>query len=348
MKSIADLVTDPDTDPDRRRFLELAAAGLAGAAGLAAASAGLAAGTGTRHMRDTGAAQRSGFDLPRATFNTVKADGVEVFFREAGPKHAPTVLLLHGFPSSSHMFRDLIPRLATHYRVIAPDLPGFGFTTVPAQRRYAYSFEALTRTANAFVEALGLERFALYVFDYGAPVGFRMALSHPQRISAIVSQNGNAYEEGLGPAWKPFQRYWGDASADNRKALVGALTLETTRWAYTHGVPDPDAVAPESYHLDAALLARPGNAEIQLDLFLDYASNVKLYPAFQRYLRERKPRLLAIWGRYDQLFVPAGAHAFRRDNPNAVVKLLDAGHFALETRVEQIAQEMQRFLGTTT
>ena len=280
----------------------------------------------------------------RATFHTVDADGVKVFYREAGPANAPVILLLHGFPSSSHMFRELIPRLATTYRVIAPDLPGFGFTTVPDSRRYAYSFDSLARTAEAFTEALGLKRYALYVFDYGAPVGFRLALAHPDRVTAIVSQNGNAYEEGLGEAWAPFQQYWAAPNPENRKALLSALTLETTHWAYTHGLPNPQLVAPESYHLDAALMARPGNSEIQLDLFLDYASNLKRYPAFQAYFREAKPRTLAIWGRFDQLFIPAGATAFARDNPNAVVKLLDASHFALETHVDEIAAEMHAFL----
>lgn len=338
------------TDPDRRQFLNRAAMGLTGAAVLAAgpwATAtpatkttnpkGISMSTSDPQFAKTAAA-------PRATFHTIDADGVKIFYRQAGPAHAPVVLLLHGFPASSHMFRELMPRLATNYRVIAPDLPGFGFTDVPAQRHYVYSFDSLTRTAGAFVEALGLKRYALYVFDYGAPVGFRLALAQPDRITAIVSQNGNAYEEGLGEAWAPFRRYWAAPDAENRKALLGALTLETTRWAYTHGVPDPQSVAPESYHLDSALMARPGNAEIQLDLFLDYASNLERYPAFQNYFREARPHLLAIWGKYDELFVPAGAQAFRRDNPNAIVKLLDTGHFALETHVDVIAGEMHSFL----
>lgn len=280
----------------------------------------------------------------RASLRTVQVDGVDVFYREAGAPDAPVLLLLHGFPASSHMFRELIPRLASRYRVIAPDMPGFGFTQVPSERDYTYTFETLTRTMAAFVETLGLKRYALYVFDYGAPVGFRLALAHPEQVTAIISQNGNAYEEGLGAAWGPFQRYWREPSAANRAALREALTLETTRWAYTHGVPDPRAVAPETYHLDAALMARPDRAEIQLDLFLDYASNVKLYPAFQAYFRAAKPPLLAIWGRHDELFVPAGAQAFLRDNPNASVTLLDTGHFALETHVVEIADAIDRML----
>lgn len=281
---------------------------------------------------------------PRALLHTVKVDGVHVFYREAGAPDAPVLLLLHGFPASSHMFRELIPRLAGRYRVIAPDMPGFGFTEVPSDREYTYTFEALTRTMAAFIETLGLKRYALYVFDYGAPVGFRLALAHPGQVSAIVSQNGNAYEDGLGAAWGPFQAYWREPSAANREALRDALTLETTRWAYTHGVADPRQVAPETYHLDAALMARPERAEIQLDLFLDYASNVKLYPAFQAYFRTTRPALLAIWGRHDELFVAAGAQAFRRDNPNATVELLDTGHFALETHVAEIADSVDRFL----
>jgi pimeloyl-ACP methyl ester carboxylesterase len=255
------------------------------------------------------------------------------------------VLLLHGFPTSSLMYRELIPRLASRYRVIAPDLPGFGFTEVPAERRYEYSFASLATTINAFVEKLGLKRFAIYVFDYGAPVGFRLALKHPERIAAIVSQNGNAYEEGLGEAaWNPVQKYWQQPTQANRDALRAFLTLESIRWQYTHGVPHAERVAPETWTLDAALIARPGNAEIQLDLFGDYASNVKLYPEFQRYLRETQPPLLAIWGKHDPFFVPAGAEAYRRDVPNATVTLLDAGHFALETRVDEIAAAIDALL----
>ena len=283
--------------------------------------------------------------IPPVSFRSVQADGVELFYREAGAPDAPVVLLLHGYPTSSHMFRGLIPRLAGSYRVIAPDLPGFGFTTVPAERGYHYSFDTLARTVDAFVEALGLKSYALYVFDYGAPVGFRLALAHPERVTAIVSQNGNAYEEGLGGAWDPIRKYWSEPNAANREALRGFLGLEGTKFQYLHGVADPAAVAPESYFLDDALLQRPGNAEIQLDLFLDYANNLKLYPAFQAYFRKHQPPLLAIWGRHDPFFLPPGAEAYRRDNPNAVVELLDTGHFALETHVEEIAESISRFLG---
>lgn len=287
--------------------------------------------------------------IPRATYHTVEADGVQVFYREGGPTDAPVVLLLHGFPSSSHMFRELIPRLANRYRVIAPDLPSFGFTKVPVERGYKYSFDALARTVEAFVNALGLTHYALYVFDYGAPVGYRLAVAHPERVTAIVSQNGNAYEEGLGDSWAPIRRYWSDPSAENRDVVRrNILTFEGTYYQYSEGVPNPEAIAPESYTLDAALLERPGNVEIQLDLFLDYASNVKLYPKFQEYFRTSKPPLLAIWGEHDPFFLPAGAGAYRRDNPNATVKFLDTGHFALETHVEDIAAAMHELLARAT
>jgi pimeloyl-ACP methyl ester carboxylesterase len=243
------------------------------------------------------------------------------------------------------MFRELIPRLATDYRVLAPDLPGFGFTEVPAARRYVYSFDALATTIEAFTGALHLDRYALYVFDYGAPTGFRLAMAHPDRVTAIVSQNGNAYEEGLGEAWGPITTYWAAPTTKNREALRNAiLTPEGTRWQYTHGVANPETVAPESYTLDAALLERPGNKEIQLDLFLDYASNVKLYPTFHEYFRRSKPPLLAVWGKNDPFFIPAGAEAFRKDLPHSTVQFLDTGHFATETHVLDIATAMKNFL----
>ena len=279
----------------------------------------------------------------------IDADGVRVFYRAAGDPTAPVLLLLHGFPASSFMFRDLIPRLASHYRVIAPDLPGFGFTEVPAKRQYAYSFDGLASTLEAFTKALRLDRYALYVFDYGAPAGFRLAMRHPDRVTAIVSQNGNAYEEGLGDAWGPIRQYWASPTAENREVLrKNILTLEGTRWQYTHGVANPESVPPESYTLDAALLERPGNKDIQLDLFLDYASNLKLYPRFHEYFRKSRPPLLAIWGRNDPFFIPAGAEAFRKDLPDATVELLDTGHFALETHAKEIAAAMQAFLKANT
>ena len=284
------------------------------------------------------------YTVSATSIRKIEADGVQVFYRMAGDPSAPVVLLLHGFPASSFMFRELIPRLADQYRVIAPDLAGFGFTEVPAQRNYKYSFDALTRTLEAFTEALKIKSYALYVFDYGAPTGFRLAMAHPERVRAIVSQNGNAYEEGLGDAWGPIRKYWAEPTAENREVIrKNVLTLEGTRWQYTHGVTIPERVAPESYTLDVALMDRPGNKEIQLDLFLDYASNVKLYPKFQEYFRKWRPPLLAIWGKNDPFFVPAGAEAFQKDLPNAQVELLDTGHFATETHVVEIAAAMKEF-----
>src|SRR5262245_25275791 len=287
----------------------------------------------------------SQFSVPRTSVHKVEADGVRVFYRAAGDSEAPVVLLLHGFPTSSFMFRELIPRLADHYRVIAPDLPGFGFTEVPAERKYAYSFDGLASTIESFTEELKIDRYAIYVFDYGAPTGLRLAMAHPERVTAIVSQNGNAYEEGLGDAWGPIRKYWAEPTPGNREAIrKNILTLEGTRWQYTHGVSDPESVPPESYTLDTALLERPGNKEIQLDLFLDYASNIALYPKFQEYFRKSKPPLLAIWGKNDPFFIRAGAEAFRKDLPNAKVQFLDTGHFAIETHVVEIAAAMKDFL----
>jgi len=284
---------------------------------------------------------------PFASIHKVEADGIRVFYRAAGEVEKPVVLLLHGFPSSSFMFRELMPRLADEYRVIAPDLPGFGFTEVPAERKYVYSFDQLAKTIDAFTVALNLKRYAIYVFDYGAPTGFRLAAAHPERVTAIVSQNANAYEEGLGDAWGPIRQYWASPTAENRAAIAKAiLNLEGTRWQYTHGVKNPESVAPESYTLDAALLERPGNKDIQLDLFLDYASNVKLYPRFQEYFRASKPPLLAICGKNDPFFIPPGAEAFRKDIPGAKVQFLDTGHFALETHGEEIASVMKEFFSS--
>ncbi len=285
--------------------------------------------------------------MPVTSVHRVEADGVHVFYRAAGDPSAPVVLLLHGFPASSFMFRELIPRLADKFRVIAPDLPGFGFTEVPDGRKYAYSFDALAGTIDAFTDVLGLNRYAIYVFDYGAPTGFRLAMRHPERVTAIVSQNGNAYEEGLSDAWAPIRKYWSEPTAENREVIrQNILTAEGTRWQYTHGVANPDSVAPESYTLDTALLERPGNKEIQLDLFLDYATNVRLYPNFQEYFRTSKPPLLAIWGKNDPFFIPAGAEAFRKDLPSAQVRFLDTGHFAIETHGPEIAAAMKEFLAT--
>ncbi len=288
----------------------------------------------------------SAASIPLTSVRRIEADGIDLFYRAAGDVEAPVVLLLHGFPSSSFMFRELIPRLADQYRVIAPDLPGFGFTEVPESRKYTYSFDALAGTIEAFTAVLGLKSYAIYVFDYGAPTGFRLAMSHPEKVTAIVSQNGNAYEDGLGDAWGPIRTYWAQPTQANRDVISqNILNFDGTRWQYTHGVANPEAVAPESYTLDAALLERPGNKEIQLNLFLDYVSNVKLYPKFQEYFRTSKPPLLAIWGKNDPFFISAGAEAFRKDIPNAQVRFLDTGHFAIETHVVEIATAMKEFLG---
>ena len=272
-------------------------------------------------------------------------DGIKIFYREAGSKTAPTILLLHGFPTSSHMFRNLIPALADRYHVVAPDLPGFGFSDAPDRKRFRYTFENLAKLIGSFTQTIGLERFAIYVFDYGAPVGLRLALAHPERITAIISQNGNAYEEGLSQGWNPIQKYWNEPTAENRAALRDFLTPEATKSQYLYGVQDTALVAPESYQLDSALLARPGNDEIQLDLFLDYASNVALYPKFQEYFRTKRPPLLAVWGNSDPFFLPPGAEAFKRDNPTAEVNFYDAGHFALETHAQEIGNAIRDFLG---
>jgi len=269
----------------------------------------------------------------------------QIFYREAGDPNQTSLLLLHGFPSSSHMFRNLIPLLSDRLHIVAPDLPGFGFSQSPPRSQFKYTFDNLATVIEAFTEVVRLQRYALYVFDYGAPVGYRLAIKHPERVTAIVSQNGNAYEEGLSDAWDPIRRYWAEPTTKNREVVRDALlTFEGTRWQYTHGVANPEMIAPESYTLDAALLERPGNKDIQLDLFLDYASNLELYPAFQQYFRDAKPPLLAIWGKHDPFFIPPGAEAYRRDNPNAVVKFLDTGHFALETHVEEIAAAIHRLM----
>jgi pimeloyl-ACP methyl ester carboxylesterase len=270
----------------------------------------------------------------------ITIDGTEIFYREAGDPAAPAVLLLHGFPTSSHMYRNLIPALADNWHVVAPDLPGFGFSAAPRVNR----FDHIAGVIERFTEELGLRRFAMMVFDYGAPVGFRLALSHPERIAAIITQNGNAYAEGLSEGFNPIQAYWQQPNAENRAALRGFLAAGTTQWQYTHGAHDAAAVAPEAYTLDQHFLDQPGNAEIQLDLFLDYQSNVALYPAIQHYLRANQPPLLAAWGRNDPFFLPPGAEAFRRDVPGADIHFVDAGHFALETKGDEIAALIRDFL----
>ena len=275
------------------------------------------------------------------TYRAANVDGFKIFYREAGAPDAPKLLLLHGFPSASHMFRNLIPLLADRFHVVAPDLPGFGNSDMPS---CGCTFDQLADTIDRFAEIVGFDRYALYVFDYGAPTGFRLAVRHPDRITAIISQNGNAYEEGLSDGWNPIRAYWQDASPANREALRAFLKPETTAWQYTHGVPDVTRVSPDGYSLDNFYLTRPGADEVQLDLFGDYKSNVALYPTFQTYFRTYKPPLLAVWGKNDPFFLPPGAEAFRRDIPDAVVRFFDTGHFALETHAEEIAAAIRDFL----
>jgi pimeloyl-ACP methyl ester carboxylesterase len=281
--------------------------------------------------------------MTKIHYASVDVDGTNIFYRYAGPKDAETILLLHGFPSAGHMFRDLIPMLSDRLRVIAPDLPGFGQSDMPARDRFSYTFDNIAEVMTRFTELVDLDRFALYVFDYGAPVGFRMALEHPESIAAIISQNGNAYLEGLSDGWNPIREYWKDPTQANRDALRAFLKPETTRWQYTQGAPDQSLVSPDGYSLDNSYLARPGADEIQLDLLLDYASNVALYPKFQEYFRQAQPPLLAVWGRNDPFFLPPGAEAFKRDIPSAQVRFLDAGHFAIETHADAIASAIHEF-----
>ena len=280
----------------------------------------------------------------KTTHNTAEVNGIEIFYREAGPQDAPTLLLLHGFPSASHMFRDLMPRLAQKYHLVAPDFPGFGQSDMPARENFPYTFANLAEIIGKFTEVIGLRKFAIYIFDYGAPVGLRMALNHPERITAIISQNGNAYEEGLSDGWNPIRAYWNDPSQANRDALRGFLKPETTLFQYTHGVPDPRLVSPDGHSLDDFYLARPGAHELQLDLFRDYATNVALYSKFQEFFRQNQPPFLATWGRNDPFFLPAGAEGYKRDIKSAQVRFFDTGHFALETHSEEIASEILAFL----
>jgi pimeloyl-ACP methyl ester carboxylesterase len=282
--------------------------------------------------------------MAKIAYRRIPVDRIEIFYREAGRPKAPVLLLLHGFPTASHMFRDLIPQLADQFHVVAPDLPGFGQSEMPERTKFSYTFDNIARVVDRFTEVIGLGRFAIYVFDYGAPTGFRLAMWHPDRITAIISQNGNAYVEGLSDGWDPIRAYWQDPSEANRTALRAFLAPETTFWQYTHGVADTSSVSPDGYSLDNFYLARPGADEVQLDLFGDYKSNVALYPEFQAYFRKHKPPFLAAWGKNDPFFLPPGAEAFKRDIPEADVRFFDTGHFALETHCDEIAVVIREFL----
>ncbi|WP_250255369.1 alpha/beta hydrolase [Chryseobacterium sp. Marseille-Q3244] len=279
-------------------------------------------------------------------YRNTQINGLNLFYREAGPSDAPTILLLHGYPTSSHMFRNLIPILSTKYHVIAPDLPGFGYSDAPDHQQFSYTFDNLANTMQAFVDKLGMKRFAVYIFDYGAPVGLRLAMNNPEKITGIISQNGNAYEEGLSKEWNPIQKYWKDPSENNRLALKDFVSKEATYFQYHHGVSDVSLIAPEAYTLDQKFLDRSGNIEIQLDLVKDYRTNVALYPKFHEYFRKHQPKLLLVWGNKDPYFLPEGAEAYKKDIPNARLKFYNTGHFALETHVMEIGTEILEFMKT--
>ncbi len=288
--------------------------------------------------------EASGAPSAKIHYRYQQTGKVKVFYREAGDPASPTLLMLHGFAGSSFMFRDLISQLADRYHLIAPDLPAFGFTEAPGRGEYAYTFSQLAETIGQFTEALHLDSYALMVHDYGAPVGWRLAVAHPQRVTALISQNGNAYEEGLGDAWAPIQTYWREPTPENRDALREFPTPAAIKWQYLEGVSDESLVSPDGYTLEGMQILQPGNAEIQLDLLLDYASNVQMYPVFQRYFREYQPPLLAVWGKNDPFFLAEGAEAWKRDLPNAAIHFFDTGHFALETHAKEIGLDIRDFL----
>ncbi|MFQ5695817.1 MAG: alpha/beta fold hydrolase [Terriglobia bacterium] len=285
-------------------------------------------------------------DTPKISYTSVEIDGLEIFYREAGPQQAPTLLLLHGFPTSSHMFRNLMPALADQFHVVAPDYPGFGNSSMPAAEEFNYTFDRLAEIVDAFTQKLGLERYSLYLMDYGAPVGYRLAVKHPERVEALIIQNGNAYEDGLRDFWKPFRAYWKDRSEQNAAELRKFLVIEATKWQYTHGTRNPQAISPDNWLIDQYLLDRPGNQEIQLALFFDYGSNPPLYPEWQEYFRRHQPPALIVWGKNDFIFPAEGAFPYKRDLKNLEFHLLDTGHFALEEDGDVIAGLIRRFLTT--
>lgn len=309
---------------------------------IAAISMGLVLSPGflSAQMKDSAMAEPS-----RVTYHTTQVDGLKIFYREAGPKDAPTLVLLHGFPSSSHMYRELIPRLSDKYHVVAPDYPGYGYSDAPSPEQYAYTFDHLADTVDHFLDQQGISKYSIYIQDYGSPVGFRLATRHPERIQAIITQNGNAYDEGLSPFWAEFlYPYWKDPNPTNETKVRQLLTLDATKLQYLQGFRNPDDVSPDSYLFDQAKLDRPGNEKIQLALFYDYRNNPPLYPAWHKYLREKKPAVLVVWGKNDPVFAPAGAEAFLKDAPNAELHLLNTGHFALEEDGAEIAQIIRAFL----
>jgi pimeloyl-ACP methyl ester carboxylesterase len=287
--------------------------------------------------------------LPELTstvhYNTIRIGDIDVFYRDAGPRNAPVLLLLHGFPTSSNMFRNLIPRLAGSFRVIAPDYPGYGFSSMPDRKDFSYTFENMTTIVDKLLEKLDINAYSLYVMDYGAPIGYRLALRHPEKVTGLIVQNGNAYEEGLLAFWDPIKKYWNDATPENRAALTFMVSPETTKWQYQNGVGELTHLDPTTWTLDQALLDRPGNGEIQLDMLYDYGSNVPLYPQFQEFFRKHQPPTLIVWGKNDYIFPPEGAIPYKRDLPNVQTHLLDTGHFALETHGEEIASRIERFFG---
>lgn len=300
----------------------------------------------SNYLAATVAIESDGFDAtPKVHYRTVEVDGQEIFYREAGSRNAPTVLLLHGFPTSSHMFRDLIPQLASQYHVVAPDYPGFGNSSMPLVDQFEYTFSNLTHIVEGFTEAIGLDRYSLYVMDYGAPVGYRLAVKHPERVQALIIQNGNAYEEGISDFWGPITAYWADRSEANAKPLREFLSIGGTQWQYVHGTKNPEIISPDNWNIDQRFLDRPGNKDIQLQLFYDYQTNVDQYPKWHAYFREHQPPALVVWGKNDEIFPAAGAHPYKRDLETVEFHLLDTGHFALEEEGDRIAFLMRDFLG---